>query len=154
MWMMSKQLGIDRQTCRATLGPLEAQVMEVLWAAGECSVRQVLERLPRKMAYTTVMTTLVRLAGKNMVQRRMRDSAFFYSPRLTANEWQRLAASEAVARLLSTPSVHREVLIASLLDTIFGDRMLLSELERRLEGRSQQQACPRTMAPAAGATQQ
>ena len=43
------------------LGPLETQVMEVLWECDECCVRQVLPRLNQKFAYTTIMTTLDRL---------------------------------------------------------------------------------------------
>ena len=43
------------------LGHLEAEVLETLWRHGECSVRDVQERLGRRLAYTTVMTTLDRL---------------------------------------------------------------------------------------------
>src|SRR6266550_1667416 len=48
------------------LGPLEAEIMEVLWAAGEArSVRAVLDELNQArrtpLAYTTVMTVMSRL---------------------------------------------------------------------------------------------
>ena len=33
------------------LGPLEIRVMEVLWTAGQSSVRDVVEKLERKLAY-------------------------------------------------------------------------------------------------------
>ena len=49
------------------LGPLEIRVMEVLWTAGQSSVRDVVEKLERKLAYTTVMTTLDRLFKKGML---------------------------------------------------------------------------------------
>ncbi|PWT84006.1 MAG: hypothetical protein C5B58_05460 [Acidobacteria bacterium] len=43
---------------------LEATVMEVLWHEGEANVRKVVDRLGRRLAYTTVMTTLDRLYKK------------------------------------------------------------------------------------------
>src|SRR2546423_9525505 len=56
------------------LGPLEAEVMELLWAAKEpLTVRTVLERLNRgprpPPAYTTVMTVMARLAEKEVLRR-------------------------------------------------------------------------------------
>ena len=63
------------------LGPLEITVMEILWTHGESNVRDVVDRLGRPLAYTTVMTTLDRLYKKGMLERRKADRAFFYSPR-------------------------------------------------------------------------
>ncbi len=65
------------------LGPLEVQVMEILWGAGERSVRDVVERLDRKLAYTTVMTTLDRLFKKGLLDRQKSERAFLYSPRVS-----------------------------------------------------------------------
>lgn len=57
--------------------------MELLWAAAEpLSVRQVHEQLStqRRLAYTTVMTVLDRLARKEMVLRTRRGRAYLYAP--------------------------------------------------------------------------
>ena len=62
------------------LGPLEVTVMEILWARGESNVRDVVDRLDRPLAYTTVMTTLDRLFKKGLLARRKSDRAFIYSP--------------------------------------------------------------------------
>ena len=55
------------------LGPLERRVMARLWAAGPQTVGDVLEALnesaERRLAYTTVMTILVRLHDKGLVSR-------------------------------------------------------------------------------------
>lgn len=50
---------------------LEFQIMEVLWAKGECSIREIIEALPgkRRPAYTTIQTTVYRIEGKNIVRR-------------------------------------------------------------------------------------
>ena len=59
------------------LGELEREIMDVLWDAGEASVRQVLEQLnarrvrTRHLAYTTVMTVMSRLADKELLSREL-----------------------------------------------------------------------------------
>ena len=68
------------------LGDLEREVMTQLWDAGEpLTVRQVHERVgrDRDLAYTTVMTVLDRLVGKDVVVRERDGRAFRYAPRLT-----------------------------------------------------------------------
>lgn len=66
------------------LGPLEAEVMAVLWAAREpVSVREVARRLNAQrgepLAYTTVMTVLSRLAGKQVVTRKRQGRGYLYT---------------------------------------------------------------------------
>lgn len=57
--------------------------MGVLWAAGEpLTPEQVRRRLPGDLAYTTVMTILVRLVDKGAVSRRQQGRSFEYEPRL------------------------------------------------------------------------
>ena len=67
------------------LGPLEAEVMAVLWEANApVSVRDVFDRLnagrAAPLAYTTVMTVLSRLAGKQIVVREQQGRSFVYTP--------------------------------------------------------------------------
>jgi len=68
----------------SALGPLETEVMAVLWRAdGPVSVRDVVDRLNTDrtagLAYTTVMTVLSRLAGKGIVLREQRGRVFVYT---------------------------------------------------------------------------
>src|SRR6516225_2360608 len=112
------------------LGPLEAQVMEVLWTAGECSVRDVIEQLDRKLAYTTVMTTLDRLFKKGLLDRQTSERAFLYSPRVSHQEWERQRADDLVAGLLAGSQPSRELLLSSLVDAVGQhDACLLEHLE-------------------------
>ena len=68
------------------LGPLEAAVMAVLWAAdGPMSVRDTERRLNAEraepLAYTTVMTVLARLADKGILDRtRGPRRSYLYAP--------------------------------------------------------------------------
>ena len=48
------------------LGALEAQVMDVLWDHGPATVREVIDRLPREPAYTTIATVLANLGRKGL----------------------------------------------------------------------------------------
>ena len=55
---------------RATLSRLELRILEVLWARGACSVREMHEALPPKgrPALTTVQTMIYRLEKKQALR--------------------------------------------------------------------------------------
>jgi predicted transcriptional regulator len=118
------------------LGPLEAQVMEVLWTGGEGSVRDVIEQLDRKLAYTTVMTTLDRLFKKGLLDRQKSERAFLYSPRVSHQEWERQRAGDLVAGLLAGSQPSRELLLSSLVDAVGQhDARLLEHLEEKIRSK-------------------
>lgn len=74
-------------------GELEIRVLDVVWGApGPVTPRQVHEELSksRTLAYTTVMTVLVRLCKKGLLEREVAGQAFAYRP-LVSRE-QRAAA--------------------------------------------------------------
>jgi len=67
------------------LGPLEAEVMGVLWRAGHpLPVREVASELNAgrntPLAYTTVMTVMSRLASKAILARSPSGRRFVYAP--------------------------------------------------------------------------
>jgi len=53
------------------LSKLEFQIMEVLWAKGDSSIREIQESFPakRRPAYTTIQTTVYRMEAKDVVKR-------------------------------------------------------------------------------------
>jgi predicted transcriptional regulator len=115
------------------LGPLENTVMEILWEGGEWNVHQVTQRIERPLAYTTVMTTLDRLYKKGLLDRRKSERAYFYSPRMTHEQWERQVAAEFVAGYLAGPRPAGELLISCLVDAV-GQRneALLDALEKKI----------------------
>lgn len=122
-----------QDTSGPALGHLESRVMELLWSNGESSVHDVVERLGRKLAYTTVMTTLDRLFKKGLLERRKADRAFLYAPRWTRQEWQQKRASDFLAGFLAAPQVSEDLLISSLVEAVGQyDHALLDELERKI----------------------
>ena len=115
------------------LGPLEIHVLETLWSRGESNVRDVVSRLSRPLAYTTVMTTLDRLFKKGLLNRRKSERAFLYSPRFSRSEWEQQRAGELVAGFLAVPRPSRELLISCLVEAVGQhDETLLDELEEKI----------------------
>ena len=121
------------QTQPLALGSLELELMEILWVGGENSVRDVVPKLSRPLAYTTVMTTLDRLFKKGLLDRRKSDRAFLYSPSFSRPEWERRRAGNLVAGFLSGPNPSRELLLSCLLDAVGQhDATLLDDLEKKI----------------------
>jgi len=107
--------------------------MELVWAHGRSSVRDVVDRLERPLAYTTVMTTLDRLYKKGLLDRSKAERAFVYSPKLSRQEWEQQLAGHLVAGLLADPRHSSDLLISCLVDAVGQhDEELLEELERKI----------------------
>jgi predicted transcriptional regulator len=64
------------------LGPIEAQLMDLAWQKKNLTVKTALFSLgsEKKLAYTTVMTVLARLAEKGLLQKRKEGRGFVYTP--------------------------------------------------------------------------
>jgi len=110
--------GTSRRHSILDLAPLELECMSALWPMGEGTVREIHGRLAttRPRAYTTVLTIMDRLAQKGIVTRRKVGRAYYYSPRLSAEEARLKAVDkivegffhgsrEALAAHLSLPGV-------------------------------------------------
>jgi predicted transcriptional regulator len=133
MTFTSNSVPASHTVLRLIPGRLEIQIMEDLWAHGEATVRDVVNRLDRPRAYTTIMTTLDRLYRKNMVRRRVLDRAYLYSPRLTCQEWRSEVARSVVTKLLAGSQTSRDLLLACLLEAAGQqEARLLSELKKRM----------------------
>lgn len=125
---------IERLLQTSALGPLEARVMQVLWTRGECSVHDVVKKMERPLAYTTVMTTLDRLYKKDLLSRRKSERAFIYLPRYSRTEWERQVTDRLVAGYLAGPRPLQEHLLSCFVDSLgHHDRVLLDELEKKIQ---------------------
>jgi predicted transcriptional regulator len=115
------------------LGSLEFELMQIVWARGESNVREVVQKLERPLAYTTVMTTLDRLYKKGLLERRKLERAYVYSPRLSRQEWERQRAGSLISDFLAGPNSARELLVSCFLDAVGeNDAELLDELEKKI----------------------
>lgn len=86
------------------LGPLEAEVMEAVWSQGEVTVRDVQQALltNRPVAYTTVMTTMGRLADKGFLRRMESQPAHRYTALLSREQYADTAVKSVLDWLLGT----------------------------------------------------
>lgn len=64
------------------LTPLELRILEVLWARGNASIREIQETFPEpRPAYTTIQTTVYRMETKHSVRRvRKISNAHIFEP--------------------------------------------------------------------------
>ena len=83
----------------ASLTPCEAEAMNVVWSQEAVTVQDVVDAIPRRLAYTTVMTTLKILEGKGFVERReKRGRAYVYRPLVTCESVSRNTIREMANR--------------------------------------------------------
>jgi predicted transcriptional regulator len=120
----------------ALLGPLEGRVMAMAWS-GELprpfAVRDVNARLP-ELAYTTLMTTLARLARKGLLTARQiaGQRAFAYEPAGPPEEYLARAGREETERLVALYGEAALAAFAAQLDGLSPDqRRRLRELGGR-----------------------
>jgi predicted transcriptional regulator len=124
-----------RQPLAAVLGPLETEVMNVVWRRGEVTVRDVKECLSdiRPVAYTTVMTTMGRLANKGLLCRNERYPAHRYSALVSKDQYARTAVKCVIDWLVGQ---FEEPAVAYLVDRLEDeDEHLLDNLREAIEQR-------------------
>lgn len=116
---------------QSALGRLERAVMETVWQGGDFLVRDVQTRLPRVVAYTTVMTTLDRLFKKGLVNRRREGRAFVYTAAVERHEIEATMTTGLLNGMLANGAGAARPFLSNLVDAV-GDRddELLDELER------------------------
>src|SRR6266705_926076 len=128
----------DRPGVRKVLGDLEAEIMELIWARppGQGTlVREVFEILyeRRRIAYTTVMNTMTRLAKKRLLRVEKQDQAYVYYPNFTQQEF----VSRFVGRILENLLINFSGVTLEHLDTLPDQqaavqaRQMLDEITRR-----------------------
>jgi predicted transcriptional regulator len=94
-----------------SLGPLEAEILEILWERGSASVRDIHDRIlsdpDRELAQASVTTVLNRLAQKGWVACDKSDRAFCWHPLVTCEEAKILKSHNQLQRFLaiSNPDV-------------------------------------------------
>ena len=86
------------------LGPLETEVMETIWRLGDTTVRDVHAELAagRDVAYTTIMTTMARLAAKGLLIRDTTGLAHRYHPSVSREDYARSTVHSVVDWLVDS----------------------------------------------------
>ena len=86
------------------LHELEAEIMDEAWRRGQCTVRDVLDALNARSdvqrAYTTVMTVMHRLVGKELLRRERYGRSDLFAPAISRDEYAHARAGAEVDALI------------------------------------------------------
>ncbi len=120
---------------RTGLGHLESAVLGVVaGATGPVTVADVQARLPGSPAYTTVMSTLARLAEKGALIRSMDGRAYRYELAAPAGSIDEAVTARQMRRLMSQAG-HRDAVLARFVAELDPDEeRLLTDLLTRARG--------------------
>lgn len=84
------------------LGPLETDIMQIIWQDERSTVKKVHRKLSqqREIAYTTVMTTMSRLAEKGVLRRHREGLAYVYTPAISESDFVTMVVQQVLDGLL------------------------------------------------------
>ncbi len=133
----NKKMALNPNELLEVLGPLEKEIMEIVWNRTETSTHDVLEELRKKrdIAMTTVSSTLNRLHDKNLLKRRtdkgVRGLCYYYSPLLKKEEFENMITFRVMDKLLKD---FREPTTAYFIEELVkSDPKKLQELRKKIE---------------------
>ena len=117
------------------LGPLEQDVMEAVWDLGASTVRDVHAVLAagREIAYTTVMTTMSRLATKGLLARDTTGLAHIYRPSIEREDYARSTVGSVLTWLLDRYPEPAAAYLAEVVDDV--DDVTLDALRSAVQRR-------------------
>ncbi len=92
----------EKHGMETVFGSLESEIMELVWAKGKSTVREIFEALNlqrgKNLAYTTVMTIMGRLAEKKVLRRLKEGGTFLYEPFSSKHEF----SSKVVGKVIDS----------------------------------------------------
>jgi predicted transcriptional regulator len=126
-----------------SLGPLETEILEIVWELGITTVKDVHERIlsdpNRELAYTSVTTVLRRLTDKGWLTCNKQERAFYWQALLTREQAQAILAYDRLNRFLAISNADIVASFADSLDTASLDQIdaiasRLDAIRRQREG--------------------
>ena len=118
-----------------SLGPLEAEILDIVWEFGCATVKDIHDRIlsdpDRELAYTSVTTVLNRLTKKGWLVCDREGRAFYYRPTVTKQQAQAIEAQEHLHRFLAVGSPEIVAAFADNLDRASVDQ--LKDVARRID---------------------
>lgn len=104
-----------------SLGPLESEILHIVWEFGEVSVKDVHERIlsdpDRELAYTSVTTVLRRLTNKGWLSCYKQGRVFYWIPLVSREQGEAIKSYEQLHRFLSISNPEVVASFADSLDT-------------------------------------
>jgi predicted transcriptional regulator len=106
---------------KLSLGPLEAEILDIIWDLKIATVKNVHERIlqdpDRELAYTSVTTVLQRLTSKGWLKCSKKGKAFSWQPRISREQVQVLRSFEQLNGFLAVSNPDVVAAFADSLDT-------------------------------------
>lgn len=101
MYIHNFTVSPEKKGLNKFLGDLETEIMVLIWEENPLSVRQATERLnlKRKLAYTTVLTVMSRLADKEYLVRQKTRNGLLFSPAVTRKQFTMGAVEQVIWEL-------------------------------------------------------
>jgi len=119
-----------------TLGPLESEIMEILWSAHRAMpVAAVVEALAargRPLSHSAAKAVLNNLTGKRLLTKSRQGKATAFLPRVGMEALNREVVSSVIAWLRSQ---YGPPVISQLVDELTLDEASLAEFERLIQER-------------------
>ncbi|MFJ5767553.1 BlaI/MecI/CopY family transcriptional regulator [Lysinibacillus sp. NPDC093210] len=122
----------ENKTLLKILGPLEINVMNVMWSKKEVTVQDVLTELNKhnNYAYTTIMTIMSRLDKKGILTRSKLGKVYIYKPNYSLNELLQQNSSEQVEHLLNH---YGDIAITQFVDAVGHNPDQLNKLKELIQ---------------------
>lgn len=131
--------GRPKEAAISSFGRLEREILGHVWELGEVNVRQVVQSLKDRIAYTTAMTTLDRLYKKGVLERRKVGKAFLYSAKFSPEELNTGVARQVIGSLLDAGTNGARPVLACIVEAVSdSDRDLLDQLEELVRAKRQE----------------
>lgn len=110
----------SRKPKTLSLGPLETEILEIIWQHNGATAKQIHEQIlanpDRELTYASVSTVLNRLVTKGWLSRKKHRRAFIWQPCLSQREAQVLQAHQQVKQLLAVGDAEIVAAFADELD--------------------------------------
>ncbi|MEW5856655.1 MAG: BlaI/MecI/CopY family transcriptional regulator [Cyanobacteriota bacterium] len=104
-----------------SLGPLEAEILNIVWELGSATVKDVHDRIladpDRELAYTSVTTVLRRLTQKGWLTCDKQERSFSWQPLVSREEAQAIKAHEQLHQFLAVGNPDVVAAFADSLDS-------------------------------------
>ena len=135
--VVTKEIPLRRQKPIQRLGPLQLQILKILWSTDEPqSVQSVQEALSgNDLAYTTIATMLRKMEDRRLVRHKEKGRKFLYEAVITEAEASQSMTSDLVERMFEGSLT---ATVSHLLETHEVDPKDLAELERLIRRHKRQ----------------
>jgi predicted transcriptional regulator len=110
-----------------SLGPLETEILEIVWSLGSVTVKDVHDRIltdpDRELAYTSVTTVLNRLTQKGWLICNKNNRSFSWQAALSKSEARAIQAYEQLNQFLAVGNADVVAAFADSLDQTSVDQL-------------------------------